>query len=138
MTTTRRGFLAGAASLAVTPRLRAAGADLDVAIVGAGAAGLAAAKALRRAGRNCVLLEARSRIGGRAFTDRSLGLSFDAGAQYIHWAERNPWRRIAQEMGAELADEAGGGRRASSATARRSPKRSAPAGAAPSASSGGS
>lgn len=108
MRATRRGFLAGAASLAATRRAPAA-ADVDVAIVGAGAAGLAAAKVLRRAGRSCVVLEARARIGGRAFTDRSLGASFDAGAQYIHWAERNPWKRIAQEMGAELADEAGGG-----------------------------
>ncbi|CAA9318944.1 MAG: hypothetical protein AVDCRST_MAG90-905, partial [uncultured Microvirga sp.] len=103
---TRRSLLAGAAALAaVRP---AAASDVDVAIVGAGAAGLAAAKVFLRAGRSVAVLEARSRIGGRVFTDRSLGLPFEAGAQYIHWAERNPWKRIATEMQAELADEAGG------------------------------
>lgn len=107
MTATRRGFLAGVASVAAVRR--AAAGDVDVAIVGAGAAGLAAAKFLQRAGRSFVVIEARSRIGGRAFTDRSLGLPFDAGAQYIHWAERNPWKGIAAEMQAELTDEAGGG-----------------------------
>jgi monoamine oxidase len=108
MTLTRRGFLTGAASLALMRRSQAS-ADVDVAIVGAGAAGLAAAKALRRAGRSFVVLEARPRVGGRAFTDRSLGVPFDAGAQYIHWAERNPWKVIAEELRAELSEDRGGG-----------------------------
>lgn len=103
----RRGFLAGAASFATVRRVEAG--DVDVAIVGAGAAGLAAAKVLRRAGRSVVVLEARARIGGRAYTDTSLGIPFDAGAQYIHWAERNPWKRIADEFGAELREEPSGG-----------------------------
>jgi monoamine oxidase len=100
----RRGFLAGVASLAMAGRVRAAG-DVDVAVVGAGAAGLAAARLLRQAGRSFVVLEARGRIGGRAFTDDSLGVPFDAGAQYIHWAERNPWKRIADEQGVALQED---------------------------------
>lgn len=96
--------MAGAAALIGTSRSRAA-ADFDAAIVGAGAAGLAAAKQFARAGRSFVVLEARSRIGGRAFTDGSLGAPFDAGAQYIHWAERNPWKPIADRMGATLDDD---------------------------------
>src|SRR4051812_13877 len=109
MTITRRSFVSGAASVAAISGARAA-TDVDVAIVGAGAAGLAAAKQIRAAGRSFVVLEARSRIGGRAFTDASLGAPFDAGAEYIHWAERNPMKRIADEWGVPLKDDDVGGR----------------------------
>ena len=95
MTVSRRGFLAGTALGFVPRRTRAN--DVDVAVVGAGAAGLAAAKALRQGGLTVVVLEARERIGGRAFTDASLGDPFDAGAHYIHWNDRNPWRGIAAD-----------------------------------------
>jgi monoamine oxidase len=104
MRPSRRTFLAGAASVTLASRARAA-SDVEVAVVGAGAAGLAAARLLREAGKSFVLLEARDRIGGRAFTDTSLGAPFDAGAQYIHWAERNPWKRIADELGVPLQED---------------------------------
>src|SRR4051812_39228243 len=103
MSTTRRSFIAGCASLVAFGRARAA--DVDVAIVGAGSAGIAAAKRVAAAGRSFVVLEARSRIGGRAHTDASLGVPFDAGAEYIHWAERNPWKRIADDLGVPLDDQ---------------------------------
>ena len=67
--------------------------------------GYAAAKTLRRAGRSFVVLEARDRIGGRAFTDDTLGAPFDAGAHYIHWAERNPWKKIAEELKVPLEED---------------------------------
>jgi monoamine oxidase len=51
------------------------------------------------------MLEARDRIGGRVFTDASLGAPYDAGAYYIHWAERNPWRAIASELGVAVRDD---------------------------------
>ena len=108
MRISRRGFLAGAATFGIAGRAVAA-AEIDVAIVGAGAAGLAAAKELRKAGRSFVVLEARSRIGGRAYTDDTVGIPFDAGAQYIHWAERNPWKRIADELKVPLEEDASGG-----------------------------
>ena len=104
MLISRRGFLAGSAAvLAAGPS--PASADVDVAVVGAGAAGLAAAKELRRAGKSFVVLEARARIGGRAYTDATLGAPFDAGAQYIHWAERNPWKGIADELQVPLEED---------------------------------
>lgn len=103
MRITRRAFVAGAASTAALAPARAT--DLDVAIVGAGAAGLAAAKRVVSAGRTFVVLEARSRIGGRVFTDTSLGAPFDAGAEFIHWAERNPWKRIAEDLGVAIEEE---------------------------------
>jgi monoamine oxidase len=98
---TRRTFLAGTGAALTLPRiLRAQPArDADVLIVGAGAAGLAAARECQRLGKSFILLEARDRIGGRVFTDTSLGQPFDAGARYIHWAERNPWAGAAQNLG---------------------------------------
>ncbi|AWN48881.1 amine oxidase [Methylobacterium terrae] len=107
MTLSRRSLMAGAAILAASGRARAA-ADADVVVIGAGAAGLAAAAAIRRGGHSVVVLEARDRIGGRAFTDTSLGTgrSFDAGGQYVHWAERNPWREIARAARVRTSDDA--------------------------------
>jgi monoamine oxidase len=104
---TRRSILASA--LLAAPALRAAARGGTVVIVGAGAAGLAAASALRAAGQGFTLVEARDRIGGRAFTDRALGpdCPFDAGAEYIHWAEHNPWAPIARQAGARFAREDG-------------------------------
>lgn len=80
--------------------------DVDAVVVGAGAAGIAAARRLRALGRTCVVLEARPRVGGRVFTDRSLGAPWDAGALYIHWSERNPWTAFAREAGLETVDSA--------------------------------
>ncbi|MDP4004937.1 NAD(P)/FAD-dependent oxidoreductase [Methylobacterium sp. NEAU K] len=107
MRPTRRTILASVALAA--PALRTAARGATVVVIGAGAAGLAAAAALRAAGQNVTLVEARDRIGGRAFTDRALGpdCPFDAGAQYIHWAERNPWAPIARDAGARFAREDG-------------------------------
>jgi monoamine oxidase len=104
---TRRSILASA--LLAAPALRAAAGGGTVVIVGAGAAGLAAAAALRAAGRSFTLVEARDRIGGRAFTDRALGpdCPFDAGAEYIHWAEHNPWAPIARQAAVRFAREDG-------------------------------
>ncbi|GGC84525.1 hypothetical protein GCM10010994_48060 [Chelatococcus reniformis] len=104
MAMTRRTFVAAAAAGAVAGPavVRAAEAPHHVVVIGAGAAGLAAARELLRLRRQVTVLEARERIGGRAHTDTSLGLPFDAGAAYIHWAEDNPWLRYARESGASL------------------------------------
>ena len=103
--TTRRGFLAGSAALIGTG---ARAADLDVVVIGAGAAGIAAARRLRALGRTVLVVEARDRVGGRVATDTRLGLPFDAGAQYLHWAERNPWRGLASEYGIATEEDLGG------------------------------
>jgi monoamine oxidase len=103
MALSRRSFLAALGASAAAASARAA--DLDVVIVGAGAAGLAAAHALRAARRNVLVMEARGRIGGRVFTDESLGPRFETGAFYIHWAERNPWTGIAKAQAVETVDD---------------------------------
>ena len=75
-------------------------AQTDLAIVGAGVAGLAAAKLARAEGADVTVLEARSRIGGRALTDSdSLGATWDRGCHWLHNAETNPFRRIADDLG---------------------------------------
>lgn len=77
--------------------------DADVAVVGAGAAGIAAARRLAELGRSCVVLEAGARVGGRAFTDSaSLGAPFDHGASWLHVAEHNPLAPIARDLGFTL------------------------------------
>src|SRR4030081_3169621 len=58
----------------------------EVVVLGAGAAGLAAARVLSRAGRSVVVLEARERIGGRLYTreDASLSVPVELGGEFIH------------------------------------------------------
>jgi monoamine oxidase len=74
--------------------------DTDVAIVGAGAAGLAAAKTLGELGVPFVLLEASHRIGGRAYTENvGAGQPFDLGCHWMHSASRNPFVAIADAYG---------------------------------------
>lgn len=66
--------------------------DVDVVVVGAGSAGLAAAKVLRAAGKSFVVLEAMNRIGGRAYTSSEhFGVPFDIGCAWLHAADRNPY-----------------------------------------------
>jgi monoamine oxidase len=73
---------------------------IDVIIVGAGAAGIAAARLLKAAGCTVQVLEARDRAGGRAATDRtSLGVPADLGAAWLHFADENPWTAIARAQG---------------------------------------
>jgi len=70
----------------------------SVIIIGAGVAGLAAAKHLVAAGRDVQVLEARDRIGGRVWTDRSLGVPLDMGASWIHGVRGNPLTDLADEL----------------------------------------
>lgn len=109
-TTRRRALALVGAALAAPAVGRAQDASLlDCVVVGAGAAGLAAARRLVDSGRRVLVLEARERTGGRAFTDSVGGIPFDAGASYIHFAERNPWRGLAAANGFDLADDNGSG-----------------------------
>ncbi len=82
----------------------------EVIIVGAGMAGLSAAKTLTEAGVSTRILEARDRIGGRAVTDHDLfDQPVDLGASWLHGADRNPLVPIAREMGFTLLEDADGG-----------------------------
>jgi pseudooxynicotine oxidase len=59
--------------------------EQDVIVIGAGLAGLTAARELRHAGRRVLLLEARDRIGGRAFTSALGGSEVELGGAFVHW-----------------------------------------------------
>ncbi len=66
--------------------------SLDVLVIGAGAAGLAAARALTDAGRRVAVLEARERIGGRVWTDHGFGpIPIERGAEFIHGQRAGTW-----------------------------------------------
>ncbi len=73
--------------------------ETEVAIIGGGAAGIAAGRRLKAAGVDCLLIEARDRLGGRAWTVNKAGFALDFGCGWLHSADRNPWAMIAQEQG---------------------------------------
>jgi len=70
-----------------------------IAVVGAGVAGLTAARHLRDLGYTVVVLEARDRIGGRVWTDRSIGHPVDLGAGWIEGTDGNPLTPLARRAG---------------------------------------
>jgi monoamine oxidase len=71
--------------------------DPEVLVIGAGAAGIAAARALIAAGRSCLVLEGGARIGGRAATSHAFGAPLDLGATWLHQAGDNPLARFAPD-----------------------------------------
>ncbi len=84
--------------------------ETEVAVIGAGAAGLAAGVRLAAAGVDFRVLEAACVPGGRAATDReTLGVPFDLGCHWLHDARRNPFVPIARKLGFAFDDS--GGRR---------------------------
>jgi monoamine oxidase len=110
MTMTRRDFLSAAGALAVTPALgaRAWAAPLprqaDIVVVGAGAAGIAAARRIQAANRSVIVVEAAGRIGGRCLTDSATyGVPFDRGARWLHSPDTNPMVRFARGAGLDVS-----------------------------------
>jgi len=74
--------------------------EVDIAVIGAGAAGIGAARRLAERGSVSVLmLEARDRVGGRVHTIEPAGFPCDCGAEWLHSADRNPLSPIAQRLG---------------------------------------
>jgi monoamine oxidase len=93
------------AALAVPLAFSACAGDSDkgrVIVVGAGMAGLAAARKLQSDGYTVVVLEARDRIGGRTYTTDELGFPFDHGASWIHGIRGNPMTRLAKQSDTEF------------------------------------
>ena len=71
----------------------------QVIVIGAGMAGLSAARRLVALNYRVIVLEARDRFGGRVWTDRSLGLPLDLGASWIHGVDGNPLTQLADGLG---------------------------------------
>ena len=74
-------------------------APRPIVVIGAGVAGLSAARALHDAGRDVVVLEARDRIGGRTWTAELAGAPVDLGAMFIHGTEENPLAAVCAAFG---------------------------------------
>src|SRR6202011_557766 len=110
MTMNRRDFLSASAALAVTPVFAGGVAmaaplprEADIVVIGAGAAGIAAARRIMAANRKVIVVEAASQIGGRCQTDvTSFDVPFDRGARWMHTPDTNPMIRLARSAGLEI------------------------------------
>jgi monoamine oxidase len=107
---TRRDFLSASAALAATPALstRAFSAplprDADIVVIGAGAAGVAAARRIMAANRRVIVVEAAPQIGGRCLTDTtSFEVPFDRGARWLHNPDSNPMIKLARSAGLDVS-----------------------------------
>ncbi len=77
--------------------------SVDVAIIGAGAAGLGAAHALQNSGLSTIVLEARDRVGGRGYTVQAApDVIFDVGCGWLHSADKNSFVAIADRLNFEV------------------------------------
>lgn len=91
---------------------------VDVVVIGAGFAGLVAARELGNAGFEVLTLEARDRVGGRTWTDHRLGHDLELGGTWVHWIQPHTWaemtrygRSIVRSPGVEEAYWLGAGDR---------------------------
>src|SRR5437764_4667848 len=77
--------------------------EVDVAVIGAGAAGIGAARRLRAGGRvSLLVVEGRERAGGRAWTVDAGGHPADLGCEWLHSADRNVLVPLAERLGLAL------------------------------------
>lgn len=92
------GLAAGSLAGVPPAKARAQVREADVIVIGAGVAGLAAARRLTELDYDVIVLEATHKIGGRLRTDRSLGASFEVGAGWIHGPDGNPLSDLARAV----------------------------------------
>src|SRR5690349_21460139 len=85
----------------------AAGRAERVIVVGAGMAGLVAARLLHDSGFAVTVLEARKRIGGRTWTNDSLGAPVDLGGSWVHGVDGNPLALWCDKLGVRLVESHG-------------------------------
>ena len=106
----RRQLLSGIGAFASSHLLNntnaAASSNPDVIIIGAGIAGITAARSLKKSGIPFTVVEARNRIGGRAYTETStFGIPYDHGCAWLHSADKNPLTKLIKSIGFDTLDE---------------------------------
>ncbi len=101
--TRRRILQAGLAVFLPHSALAGLDSNPDVVIVGAGAAGIAAAHSLLKHNRKVAILESRGRVGGRVYTDTStFNAPYDIGAHWLHNGRGNPYNFLARNFGFDI------------------------------------
>jgi monoamine oxidase len=110
MAITRRDLLAASAAMVALPGLKGTAwggplpREADIVVIGAGTAGIAAARRIQAANRKVIVVEAEQRIGGRCWTDgASFDVPFDRGARWLHNPETNPMVRLARSAGLDIS-----------------------------------
>src|ERR1700722_17637317 len=102
----RRRFVAASAASAAgvaAPAWGATGPDAEIVVIGAGAAGIAAARRVAATKARVIVLEAADHIGGRCITDTTtFGVPFDRGAHWIHTPDINPVAKLAPQTGLDI------------------------------------
>lgn len=79
--------------------------EFDAIVVGAGFAGVTAARELQAQGRRTLLLEARDRIGGRTWTDTFAGQRVELGGAWVHWSQPHIWAELTRYGVPVVADD---------------------------------
>ncbi len=109
MTIARRDFLSASAASAIAAAFGAPAwaaplpREADIVVIGAGAAGISAARRVQAANRKVIVLEAAGEVGGRCLTDTaSFDAPFDRGARWIHNPDTNPMVKLARDAGLEV------------------------------------
>jgi monoamine oxidase len=109
MTMTRRGFLSASAAFAAGSAVAGAACgaslsrDADIVVIGAGAAGIAAARRIMAANRKVLVVEASNQVGGRCLTDLStFDVPFERGARWMYSPDTNPMIKLARSVGLDV------------------------------------
>lgn len=103
------GLLTGATTVradSVRPAGKASGCDYDVIVIGGGFSGVTAARDCRKNNLRTLLLEAKSRLGGRTFDTQFRGHHIELGGTWVHWTQPAVWSEI-QRYGIAIEETPG-------------------------------
>ncbi|KAI5478713.1 hypothetical protein MNV49_004638 [Pseudohyphozyma bogoriensis] len=88
------GYVTEAAVSPLTYTAPKSSSKYDTIVIGAGYAGLIAARDLAISGQSVLLIEARDRIGGRTWTSQENGTTFEMGGTWVHWVQGFTWKEL--------------------------------------------